>query len=80
MTSTEQALAEARILSMASPTLIPMLEERRRVALQRLIALFREGKNDYTALVAELSTIEAIEREFKVKSEWYSEKMKENQK
>lgn len=71
-------LAEARILSLAAPTLLPLLENRKRIALERMLGRFKAGEKDFLVEVSELNTLHDMEREIKLKSNWYAEKLKEN--
>lgn len=75
---TNEELAEARTLSFAAPTLLPLLENRKRIALERLLSRFQSGETDFLAIVAELNTLHTMEREIKIKMEIYAERHKEN--
>ena len=81
MLSTEERdnlIAEARRLAIAEPILRPMLERKRKVAMQRLIAEFRSGNLNNATIVAELATLEALEREIDAKLEYFNLQSKEN--
>jgi len=75
---TNEDLAEARILTLAAPTLLPLIEDRKRMAIERLISRFKSGEKDFLAQAAELNTLYDIEREIRIKSNYYLEKQKEN--
>ena len=75
---TNEELIEARMLGLAAPTLLPLLENKKRVAFERLLGRFQSGETDFLALVAELNTLHTMEREIRIKMEIYTEKQKEN--
>lgn len=76
---TSEEIAEARVLSLAAPTLLALLAQRHDVALMRLIGRFKNGEKDFLTDVAELNTIYDLRREVEVKSAYYLElKDKEN--
>ena len=68
---TQEELTEARIFALAAPTLLPLLERRKRVAFDRLRLAFREGKTDNTALVAELAVLSDLEQDIAQKASIY---------
>ena len=69
MTDSErnEIIQEARIFAIASPTLMVLLEKRRRIATEMMMADFRAGKVDHTARVAEITCLGDLEREIKQK-------------
>ena len=54
-------LNEGRMLRVALPVLLPLLQKRKDAAMGRLQSEFKLGKSDYTALVAELVVLSDIE-------------------
>lgn len=63
---------EARLFAIAAPVILPLIEKRKRYASERLQSKFREGSLDFTALVAELTTLADLEREIKQKEQIYN--------
>jgi len=62
-------ISEARQLVVAVPVLGPMLERRKSMAFQRLIAAHRDGKPVDVNAVSELYIVESILSEIKSKLE-----------
>lgn len=50
----------ARILAMAAPTLLPILQSRRDSAYERLLGEFRQGNTNNLAMVAECNAYSSI--------------------
>ena len=67
----EQLLNEARQFYLAAPLLHPLLAKRRELILVRILQQHREGRTDYTSLVAELAVISDLEREIRTKEQTY---------
>lgn len=67
----QEMLAESRIFSLAAPVIIPLIEKKRKVAMDRLLAKHREGSTEYLTLVSELSVLNDLERDIRSKSETY---------
>lgn len=63
---------EARLFALAAPVILPLIEKRKKVALEMLMADFRQGKTDNTARVAELTCLGDLEREIKQKEAMYT--------
>lgn len=68
----QEMLTESRMFSLAAPVILPLLEKRRKVAMDRLMAKHKEGSTDYLTLVSELSVLNDLERDIKTKSQTYS--------
>ncbi len=64
-------LTEARHFYLIGPILMPMLERRRKLTLQKLIMRYREGNTEFLALVSELAAFDAIESEIKQQEQIY---------
>lgn len=67
-----EMLAEARIFALAAPVLIPLLQQRKKVAMDRLIARHKEGMTDYLTLVSEISVLTDLERDITSKTQIYT--------
>jgi hypothetical protein len=63
----QEMLSEARIYALAAPSLLQIIEKKKRIATEKLLMGHREGKTDHVALVAELSALDGIERDIKQK-------------
>lgn len=63
----QEALSEARLFALAAPVILPLIEKRKKIASDRLMAKFKEGSNDFITLVAELNSLTDLEREIKQK-------------
>jgi hypothetical protein len=74
MTDSErnELLQEARIYAIAAPTILALLEKRKRIALESLQSDFRQGKTDNLARVAEITCLGDLEREIKQKEAIYN--------
>lgn len=74
MTDHERAelLTESRLFALAAPVILPLIEKRKKVALELLMSDFRQGKTDNTARVAELTCLGDLEREIKQKEAMYN--------
>lgn len=60
MESREELLQEARIIALAAPVLMPLLEKRKKIAYERLLMEFRQGSTNYSNLVSELSVLSML--------------------
>lgn len=60
-------LAEARIYALAAPSLLQILDKKKKMATELLLRDHREGKTDHTARVAELSALYGIEQDIRQK-------------
>ena len=56
-------ITEARHFSLAAPLIIPLIEKRRSLVLNRLYGQHRDGSTNYVGLVAELSVLRDLEQE-----------------
>jgi hypothetical protein len=57
---TPEELSEARVLSLAAHAIIPLIEERKQIAYERLLASFRNSSQANIALVAECNAYSSI--------------------
>jgi len=62
---TDQEVQESRAFYLAAPVLLPMLERRKRIATEKLLSAFREGRTDLLALTSELNAYVGLEQEIK---------------
>lgn len=62
----EKQLIEARLIAQASSALFPFLERRKEQVINKILGLYRDGKNTQDA-VGELAAIESMRQEFKSK-------------
>lgn len=69
----QNQITEARQLYVAAPILIPMIDRMATSAYQRLIAGFRNGEKNRTAIIAELSVLENMKRTITSKMEILNE-------
>lgn len=60
------------MFSLAAPVVLPLIEKRRKIAFDRLMAKHREGSTDYLTLVSELSVLNDLERDIKSRAEDYN--------
>jgi hypothetical protein len=67
----QEMLTEARIFHITAPTILPILEKRKKVAFDRLMLKHREGSTDYLTLVAELNVLTDIENEINRKAQTF---------
>ena len=63
----QEIIQEARIFAIAAPTLMVLIEKRKKIATEMMMSDFRSGKTDHTARVAELTCLGDLEREIKQK-------------
>jgi hypothetical protein len=66
-----ESLTEARLWALAGPQVLPLLAKRKKVAFDRLMLAFREGRTDNLALTAELAVLTDLEREINQKEQIY---------
>lgn len=62
---------EDRVLGLAAPALLPLLERRRENSLGELRAAFRLGKTDFTAQIAKYDTLCELIRDVESKLKQY---------
>lgn len=67
-----ELIQELKIIAIASPVLIPLLEKRRKSSYEKLLSAFREGKTDLVSLTAELNAYESLLRDISNKHEDYN--------
>lgn len=65
-------LNEAKTFAWAAPLVLPLIERRKRAAVEMLLREYREGKTDHTNRVAELNAFYTIEQELKQKAQEYA--------
>jgi hypothetical protein len=65
----EEMIREARIIALAAPVLMPLLEKRKKVAYERLLMEFRSGSSNYHHLVSELSVLSMLIRDVEEKEQ-----------
>ena len=65
-------LSEARLFAISAPVILPIIEKRKHIAIERIQSKFRDGSTDFTTLVAELSSLSDLEREIKQKEQIYN--------
>lgn len=67
-----ELLVEARVFSIAAPVVLPLIQKRRKIATERLLAKYKEGSTDYLTLVSELSVLADLERDILSRAETYN--------
>lgn len=65
--SREEVIQEAKIFAIIAPTILPLIERRKRDAHGRLVQSYRSGKTDNLTIVAELSVLADLENEINQK-------------
>lgn len=68
---TEQERNEARHFFLAAPILLPLLERRKKDAINRLMVKHREGDTRFDTLVAEIAVLTTLEAEINTKLKIY---------
>lgn len=63
----EEIMQEARIFALVAPTILPLLDKRKKDAQGRLLQNYRSGKTDNITIVAELSVLYDLENEINQK-------------
>lgn len=58
-----EMIQEARMLSIASPVILPMIKERKRISFEILMSKFRSGEKDLLTQIADLAALDALERD-----------------
>lgn len=67
----DEMIQEAKIFAIIAPTILPLIERRRRDAHGRLIQLYRSGNPNNLTIVAELSVLADLESEIRQKTITY---------
>lgn len=67
----ENMLTEARTFYLAAPLILPLIERRKKYAMDRLMAKHRDGATDFLTLVSELAVLSDLEREITSKEQTY---------
>lgn len=65
----EQMLTEARIVHLAAPIVLPLIERRQKEALQKLLSKYRDGRSDFTNDVAELFVLKNLTEDIRSKEQ-----------
>ncbi len=68
-----ELILDAKAYYLAAPILVPMIERRKKVAQQKLLSAFREGRTDLLALVAEFAAFSAVEDEIRTREATYTQ-------
>lgn len=68
-----EMIQEARMLSIAAPVILPMIRERKRVSLETLLMKFRSGEKDLLTQVADLSSLDSLERDIIAKDQTFKQ-------
>lgn len=66
-----EMLQEARVFSLAAPTLLALIAKKRQIILELMMSEFRQGRTEHIARVAELTCLGDLEREIKQKDQIY---------
>jgi hypothetical protein len=72
-----EELNEARVLAMAAHAIIPLIEDRKQLAYERLLASFRNSAQANIALVAECNAYSSILEDIHNKLQSYENVTKE---
>lgn len=67
MRPTDDEVQELKIFALIAPTVLPLIEKRKRDAQARLIQSYRGGRTDNLTMVAELSVLSDLENEINQK-------------
>lgn len=68
---TNEEISEAKIFALAAPVVLPLIQRRKKVAIECLMRDFKEGRTDNTARVAELTVLADLERDILNKEQLY---------
>ena len=60
---------EKKLFAWAAPVILPLIERRKEVTFMLLMAAFKQGRTENTALIAELAVLTDLEREIKTKQQ-----------
>lgn len=63
----EEVIQEARIFAIIAPTVLPLIERRKKDANGRLLQNYRSGRMDNLTIIAELSVLTDLENEINQK-------------
>jgi hypothetical protein len=63
----EDAIQEAKIFAIIAPTILPLIERRKKDANGRLIQNYKSGRTDSLTIIAELSVLSDLENEINQK-------------
>jgi hypothetical protein len=69
--SREELIQEMKIYAIIAPTILPIIEKRKKEAQGRLIQSYRSGRVDNLTIVAELSVLSDLENEINQKRNIY---------
>lgn len=56
----EQLLTDARIVHLAAPVILPLIERRQLQAMQKLLGKYRDGRTDFITDIAELFVLKNL--------------------
>lgn len=68
----EYELNQARIFNIASQEMLPLIEDMRKTAYDKLLAEFRNGSKDLLTLVAQLAALQNLIDEIQTKQELFN--------
>lgn len=71
-----EALQEQRVFSIAAPVILPLIERRKRIALEQLMSEFKQGQTNNLAKIAEITCLSDLEREIIMKQNQPMERAK----
>lgn len=69
----QQRISEARQFYIALPAMLPIVQRKRKAAYEKLLASYRGGELENANLIAELSVLDALEREITIQEQYYKE-------
>lgn len=67
-----ERIQEAKIYHLAAPVMLPILGNKKRIAMERLMGKYREGSGDFLNLIAEISVLSDLEREIMTKADMFT--------
>lgn len=69
---------EKKLFAWAAPVILPIIERRKEVTFLLLMAAFKQGQTENTALIAELAVLTDLIREIKTKQQEFNQQGEEN--
>lgn len=66
-----EMITEARMFALAAPIILPLIEKRKKFALEKLLTAHRDGRTETATIVAELAVLADLEREINQKESMY---------
>lgn len=67
-----ERITELKTFAWAAPMFLPLVQRRKLMSLQTLLAEFRSGQTDNLARIAELNAFDVLEREITQKQQEYT--------